>query len=136
VTISPWQFKSLLADYAEHQVNGARSQLGDHRSGAAGSCVLTVGIIVSRTPAAYRIKGESILAAWCSHRKREAEILDEIAATRTRRNCTTKANVYDACGKKLKQLDRALRLATEQTYRIEDNPHFDAAVDALMGEEE
>ena len=134
VRISPWQVKALLASYASHATRSARSQLGERKGGAAGSCLLTIGIIVSRTPAAYRVQGESILDRWCAAREVEAGIVDEIAATRSKRNCTTKANVSDECDRRLVELGHALELATEQVYGVEGNSRFDAALSWMAGD--
>ena len=126
--IAKYQAKALLASYAAHHVRSARSQLGNRSSNAAGACILTIGIIVANTPPAYRVRGESILDKWCAAWRLEAEILDEIAATRSKRNGATRLDVSDACDCKLVALDRAIDLASEQVYGIEGNPRFEGAL--------
>ena len=126
--IAPYQVKALLASYAAHQVRSARSQLGNRSSNSAGSCILTIGVIIAHTPAAYRLRGVSILDKWCEARQVEAEIVDELASTRSLRNGTTRLDVSDYCDRKLKALDRALHMASERVYGIEGNPHFEGAL--------
>ena len=132
--IAPYQVKALLASYAAHQVRSARSQLGNRSSNSAGSCILTIGVIIARTPAAYRLRGVSILDKWCEARQVEAEIVDELAATRSLRNSTTRGDVLDAADHKLKALDRALHMASERVYGVEGNPHFEGALSWLAGD--
>ena len=128
MTISPGQIKSLLAVYATDQARSVRSQLSDRRGGAPGSCILTIGIIVSRTPPRYCVHGASILQKWCDARKLEAEVLDELAVARSLKRSTVKIDIIEWCTKRVKALDRAGEIATEQVWGYEGNHLFGEAL--------
>lgn len=120
MTITRGQFKRLMAVYATDQARSVKSQLGDRRGGAPGSCILTIGVIIAHTPSRYRIRGEgvSILQRWCEARAAETVVEYQIAVARVR----------DRFGPKVKDLEHQLGIVVEHTYGIESRPLFDDAL--------
>lgn len=116
--ISPNEMKSLLATYATHQTRSVKSHLGDRKGSAAGSCVLTVGIILANTPAEYRNSGESVLQRWCDARALESEIENAIATIRSR----------DRSHGRIERMEYQRQIVVEHTYGIEVDPLFKAAL--------
>ena len=115
--------------YATGNSTSVCSHLGARRNGVDGGCIVTVGLIICRVPAAYRMGGVSILDKWCRSVAVESAIQEEIEVTRSLRNTTSKVKIISSCDVRMKNLERASHLAIEQSDGIERNPHFGAAVD-------
>ena len=116
--VSPGEMKRLLSIYATRQENSAGSHMGDSKGGTSGSCILTIGIIVGHTPAAYRRRGESILQRWCDARGIESEIEHAAAVARGR----------DRFNPRINELDRRRQIIVEHYSGIERDPLFKAAL--------
>jgi hypothetical protein len=110
--------KRLLAIYATRQTQSAKSHMGENRGGTSGSCILTIGIIVGHTPAAYRRRGESILQRWCDMRAAESEVEHAEAAARGR----------DRFDPRITEFDHQRRIIVEHYAGIERDPVFKGAL--------
>jgi len=111
VKLSASDARRLLTWYAQEEIRSAKSHSGESGGGENPGILLTVGMVIARTPRVYRVsegewRGRSILDVWCEVFRLECALIDEMAAVKQKRRAVLVRAVMDDCDQRAKILKR------------------------------